>query len=290
MKTLFMTRGLPASGKTTWAKQKLHDVGVGNAKRVNKDDLRSMLDDSKWSPENEKYLLGVRDYVVTTALNAGLHVIVDDTNLPPKHEARLRQIAKPLGAEFELVDFTHVGLEECIERDRKRQNYVGEKVIRGMWDQFLRPASTSPAYDPTLPWVILCDIDGTLAQMNGRGPYDWSRVEEDEPRIEVWHAAVGIRAQRGDLIIFVSGRDESCRTETTRWIDSRLQYRNPTLYMRPAGDMRKDTVVKREIYEAHIKGKYNVRAIFDDRPQVIRLWQELGFADRIFNVGDGREF
>ena len=63
------------------------------------------------------------------------------------------------------------------------------------------------------------------------------------------------------------------------------------LFMRPEGDMRRDSVVKRELYEQHIKGKYNVLAIFDDRPQVIReCWQELGFGDRIFNVGSGREF
>lgn len=61
--------------------------------------------------------------------------------------------------------------------------------------------------------------------------------------------------------------------------------------MRPQGDMRRDSIVKRELYENHIKGKYNVVAIFDDRPQVIReCWQALGFGDRIFNVGTGKEF
>ena len=49
--------------------------------------------------------------------------------------------------------------------------------------------------------------------------------------------------------------------------------------------------MKRELYEEHIKERYNVVAIFDDRPQVIReCWQAVGLGDRVFNVGDGREF
>jgi hypothetical protein len=44
--------------------------------------------------------------------------------------------------------------------------------------------------------------------------------------------------------------------------------------MRRAGDRRKDTVVKREIYERHIAGHYTVRVVFDDRDQVVRLWRD----------------
>lgn len=60
--------------------------------------------------------------------------------------------------------------------------------------------------------------------------------------------------------------------------------------MRPAGDMRKDTEVKLEMFNAHIRGKFNVEAIFDDRPQILRLWRELWFGDRLFDVGNGIEF
>ena len=48
---LIMTKGLPASGKSTWAKQYLDDNP--GTKRVNKDDLRAMLDNGKWSKRNE---------------------------------------------------------------------------------------------------------------------------------------------------------------------------------------------------------------------------------------------
>lgn len=74
MKTVFMTVGLPASGKSTWARAKMAEH-PGSYKRVNKDEIRAMIDDGKWSRDNEKFVLGVRDYVVAAALNAGKHVI-----------------------------------------------------------------------------------------------------------------------------------------------------------------------------------------------------------------------
>ena len=48
------------------------------------------------------------------------------------------------------------------------------------------------------------------------------------------------------------------------------------LHMRAEGDMRKDSIVERELFDAHIKDKYDVVAVFDDRPQMIRLWNLMG--------------
>lgn len=288
MKKLIMTKGLPASGKTTFAKAALEEH-PGACKRVNKDDLRAMLDGGKWSRDNEKFVLAVRDQIIGAALDAGKHVICDDTNLAPKHRERLEQLAKQHGAALEVEDFTHVSVEECIARDRKRPNYVGEKTIRSMHEQFLEPAPPIVEYDPKLPDCIIVDIDGTIAQMNGRGPYEWKRVGEDKPRREVIDAVVAHRSYWPVVLIIFSGRDECCREETKQWL-AKTDLVGWFLYMRPEGDMRPDTVIKREMHDAHIAGKYNVKAIFDDRPQVIRLWQSLGFGDRIFNVGDGREF
>lgn len=291
MKTLFMMKGLPASGKSTIAKRMLADMGSGNIKRVNKDDLRAMLDDGKWSKENEKYVIDLRDHVITSALSMGKHVVVDDTNLAPKHEARLRDLARRCQAQFEVVDCTDVSVEECIERDRKRQNYVGESVIRGMYAQFLAKPVTAPDHDPNLPDAILVDVDGTVAQMNGRGPFDWGRVGEDIPRTVVIEIARKMWETSDAEIVFLSGRDSVCREETQKWLD--FHFGNGSglsLFMRPNGDMRKDAIVKQELYEQYILGKYNVKAIFEDRPQMIRCWQSLGFTDRIFNVGDGTEF
>jgi predicted kinase len=287
MKTLYMTKGLPASGKTTAAKALV--ATQPGTKRVNKDDLRAMIDGGKWSEANEKFVLNVRDYIVYDALGKGFHVIVDDTNLAPKHESVLRDLAKRSKAKFEILDFTNVTPEECIKRDLARPNSVGQKVIMDMYNRYLKPApQIPPAYNEALEDVVLCDIDGTVAEMTDRGPFEWAKVGQDKLRPHVMKAARSF----GPNVIFISGRDSVCRPETETWLKQNYGFGIPLgLYMRPAGDQRRDSIVKREIYENHIKGRYNVIAIFDDRPQVIReCWQALGLGDRVFNVGTGEEF
>ncbi len=140
-----MTKGLPASGKTTVAKAMV--AAQPGTKRVNKDDLRAMIDAGKFSETNEKFILLCRQMIVTTALGQGKHVIVDDTNLAPKHEQWGRETAKFYGAKFEILDFTHVPVEECIKRDLVRPNSVGSKVILDMYEKYLRMDTLPPRYD-----------------------------------------------------------------------------------------------------------------------------------------------
>src|SRR5918997_1343709 len=70
-----------------------------------------------------------------------------------------------------------------------------------------------------------------------------------------------------------SGREDRWRAETERWLE-RHGIIADGLFRRRAGDRRRDTVVKREIYERHIAGHYTVRVVFDDRDQVVRLWRD----------------
>ena len=74
-------------------------------------------------------------------------------------------------------------------------------------------------------------------------------------------------------MLLVSGREDRWRAETERWLE-RHGIIADGLFMRRAGDRRKDTVVKREIYDRHIAGRYTVRVVFDDRDQVVRLWRD----------------
>jgi len=178
MLKIILTKGLPASGKTTWAKDFIHERLVSHNekwKRINKDDLRAMLDNSKWSKQNEQFVLESRDFLVTTALLHGFNVIIDDTNLHPKHEQAMRDLADlmrnknekiktshPLEIEVEIKDFTDVDPKICIERDLKRSNSVGSKVIMQMYNQFIKPKPLIVKNNPKLPDCIVCDLDGTL--------------------------------------------------------------------------------------------------------------------------------
>lgn len=289
MKTLYMFKGLPASGKTTQSGALITDLGAGNVKRVNKDDLREMLDRGKWSQSNERFVLAARDALVTLGLRESKHVIVDDTNLVPRHQARLQQLAEANEAAFEVVDLTDVPVGECIERDRARTRSVGENVIRDMWLKYIVPPP--PAYDPAKPYAIICDLDGTLFDLNGRNPYDASTCFNDKVRAHVADAVQRMCMTPTISLIFVSGRSAEWRKETHDAIRQMAGFQDYTLYMREYGDKRRDSILKREIYAEKIEPSYNVFAIFDDRPQVImECWQALGLGDRIFNVGTGQEF
>ena len=281
MKTLFMTKGLPASGKTTWALQKIAE-NPGAYKRVNKDDLRAMLDGGKWSGDNEKFVLSTSRAIVDSALGIGKHVIVDDTNFHPKHEWALRECAKKRGAAFEVVDFTHVPVDECIQRDLKRNNSVGEAVISKMYREYLAPKPPTVEIVAGLPNCVLCDIDGTLALMNGRGPYDYSKVWTDKPHAPVVSAVLALMERY--VIVLVSGRKAECRQSTEAWLMEHIGFSGP-LFMRDDGDNRDDRIIKQEIYEREIKGKYNVAFVLDDRDRVVEKWRELGLT--CFQVAPG---
>lgn len=274
---LIMTKGLPASGKSTWAKQQK------GFKRVNKDDLRLMMDNGQWSRSNEKFVLLTRDTLVASWLVAGSNVIVDDTNFAPEHESRLREIANRYSAEFEIKDFTDVPIEICIERDLKRSVSVGEKVIREMYEKYVKKPVVTVARNPKLLDCYIFDIDGTLAHMVNRGPFEWHRVGEDAVDIHVAHI-LNIIANFGVNVFLFSGRDSVCRDETILWLDNNgINYDH--LIMRPEKNTEKDAIIKERMYREHIEGKYNVRAVFDDRNQVVEMWRSLGLP--CYQVAEG---
>lgn len=118
------------------------------------------------------------------------------------------------------------------------------------------------------------DIDGTLALRGDRGPFDWKKVGRDEPNIPITTILYYLNQSLNVAIVIFSGRDSICRSHTKRWL-WKHGINWDTLMMRPKGDNRKDSIVKREMYEK-IKNKYHVLAVFDDRNQVVEMWRSLG--------------
>lgn len=281
LKILFL-KGLPASGKSTYAKQRAHDHPERWV-RINKDSIRKMLHDGKWSKGREKIVMQMHRAMAEDALKSGLSVIVDDTNLSPRHEQTFRQMAEKYGAEFELVMFDAT-VEECCKRDAGRPDSVGKDVIlRMFYESMCEPA---PQNIDGKPLAVICDIDGTLAFMKGRSAYEWDKVGTDTVNAPV---ATMLEAllQVGIHVLLVSGRDGGCRDVTEQWLrGNKISYEH--LWMRPAGSMEKDTIVKRRIYEEHILGKYNILGVFDDRPCVVRFWRQVGLF--VFDCGHGVEF
>lgn len=279
MSKLLILKGLPASGKSTYAKE----LVAKGWKRVNKDDLRAMVDNGKWSKANEKLILSTETHLVMKYLKEGFNVVVDDTNFA--HEQRWIDVARNIDVvtDFE-VKFFDTPLKECIERDSKRgDKSVGKKVIVEMYTRYLKNNIPLIEWKDNLKSCYVFDIDGTLAIMKDRSPYDWKRVGEDSLNEPI--AKINRDCQNWcDKIIVVSGRDSICRQETIDWLDkNNLKY--DLLYMRPEGDTRKDTLIKEEIYNTYIKDQFNVLGVFDDRDGVVAMWRSKGLT--CLQVADG---
>ena len=291
---IIITKGLPASGKSTWAKEQVKRA-QGNAVRINKDDLRAMLTPGlAHSSDRERLILQVRDSLIMLFLKRGKTIYVDDTNLHPKHERRIRELAGDVRVEVKFFD---VDVKTCIERNSKREGdaRVPDVAIYGMakdWETKWKHQDATDIrikdteiIDPIdgLPWAVISDMDGTLAIMCKRSPYEWKKCLNDTLNGTVASALEGYRA-RGYKIIIMSGRDSECRPETEMWLEANeVQY--DELYMRGEGDNRKDNIVKRELFDNHIRGKYNIEVVFDDRNQVVDEWRLMGLT--CFQVAEG---
>ena len=300
-------RGLPASGKSTRAKEIM--AQSGNMVRINKDLLRKMLHFNRWTGVNERITRGVaRAIVKELASNKAGGVIIDDTNLSQGTYQSWLDLAKELGASVQTITMD-TPIDECLRRDREREDSVGDHVIYEM-------ALKADLYKPAKGFVI-CDFDGTLADIMHRvhnvnkkvccsvckgeacknshcicHDKNWKAffadIEKDKPRTDVMQMIVDYNAQGYDVFI-VSGRPDDTREASQAWLDrfiDRSVYK--ALIMRKAGDRRDDVIVKGEIFDQLFKDPAKVITCIDDRPKVIRMWREKGLS--VTDVGSGFEF
>jgi hypothetical protein len=120
---------------------------------------------------------------------------------------------------------------------------------------------------------VICDIDGTIAEMGDRGPFHWDRVHLDKP-IAVIIDLLRLLATQYEIVL-VSGRSDESMKLTLNWLKEHdVPY--TMLLMRKAKDYRKDSVVKMELYENQIEPFYDVQFVLDDRNQAVDMWRSLG--------------
>ena len=84
--TAYITVGLPASGKSTWARE--HVAQNPDTVIVNNDTIRNDYMDrakiSKWTPQVEEYVRTQRELAISTAKFKHQNVVVDNTHMNPK--------------------------------------------------------------------------------------------------------------------------------------------------------------------------------------------------------------
>lgn len=289
MAKAIITVGISASGKTTFAKEyaQKHKAIISN-----RDDLRFSLTGAKdWSgykfdKKLESAITEIQHRQFYEACVMKKDFILSDTNLDYDRRESWVGVFKNSGYDVEYQTFP-ITLEEAWKRDALRPNGVGRDVIYRQWKQWLKFIGRQ-TYTPDLnaPQVVIFDIDGTMAHMDGRKPFEWDKVGTDKVDTIVQDMFYGFQSRGYDNII-VSGRDSCCREQTYDWLLSNNINPWAALLMRAEGDMRKDTIVKEEIFWRDIAPYYNVQAVVDDRPSVCRMWRELGL--KVIQVGDPHE-
>lgn len=220
----------------------------------------------------------MEEFSIKAAINRGLNVIIDATNLNPKTIDKWNKLAKSTKSTIEFKEF-YIPFKEAVERDKNRERSVGEKVIKRFYQQYYldKYQEETKEYDNryileqdrTLPKCIIVDLDGTLAIHQGRNAFDYAKVLTDKPNIPLIDLITVLSASVD--IIFFSGREgtKQCREDTCKWLNQHTNFPYQ-LFMRAEKDYRADEIIKEELFNTHIKDKYYCVAIFDDRDRVIK--------------------
>lgn len=286
-----LTIGASASGKTTWSREFVK-ASEDKWTIIERDEIRFKLfahqnGDRDWraykfTKAREKTVQEEEIKLIEAASNLGENIILSETHLNAKTRSANKVLLESYGYEVSFKEFD-VPLDELWARDAQRYGGVGHTVIWKQWLQWLEyKGSWKYVPDESLPKAVALDVDGSLASMAGkRGPFEWHNVGGDEPITVNIDFAKGMACLGYELIIF-SGRDGCCQELTEDWlIIEGIDYSD--IYMRKAGDMRKDFIVKEEILK-EASEKYNVVGVLDDRAQVTRMWNQIGL--HCWNVGD----
>ena len=289
MSKLLILVGAPGSGKSTFARYFLRTED--NWIRVNRDDFRLMqFGDSLMIPFYEERISKMVEASVLTLLKSDTNVIIDATN------TSLRTIQDMIHTYTEYADISFkvfdLPVDKLVKRCDKRYEETGKFISKSVVERNVanlkhtlekfdfapiprkvQVATTSYAtQDKNLPKAVICDLDGTLSLLNGRDPYNAATCDNDLLNEPV-AAALKMAKRRGYQVILLSGREDKFREPTVRFLDKH-QIGYDLLLMRTSNDFRKDNIIKRELFEGEIQGKYFVEFLLDDRNQVVDMWRK----------------
>ena len=297
---LIVLIGVQGSGKSTFAYEEQYRISTFEKKTcliVSKDALRKMIAFTyTHSAKLEEQIHKMEESILKSS-TADV-VILDNTHCKVRYvKDIIDKYSNKYDIELEIIG-ENLSLDELLVRNTNRLkiDQIPEEHIKRFYQSFQHlltqkeaiysylakansPSKNRSAYinyesqsgkTPT----IICDIDGTLAHIKDRSPYDWGKVGEDKVDYHI-RELVNNMFELGYLIILVSGRSGECREKTENWlVSNNVSY--DKLYMRTKGDYRKDTIIKKEIYENMIGSNYDVRFVLDDRDCVVDTWREMG--------------
>ncbi len=129
--------------------------------------------------------------------------------------------------------------------------------------------------------IVLCDIDGTVANNDHRqhfleGKKDWdgffSELVNDLP-IQIIIDKVNQEQTNGKSIVFITGRPERYRYSTTLWLKEYFDFEFQLL-MRKDNDQRHKIQIKKEIFENNFSIN-DIYCVFENDYDLVKMWQDL---------------
>lgn len=306
MPIIHMLKGLPASGKSTYAKQLIKDNEDNMCwVRLNNDDLSQMLFGSSFVKKSGELLEVCRKQLLNTLMVKGKNIIIDNTNLTEARQLELETLIAehnlregPYKYKLTIKDFTDVSIYDCLKRNKLRENPIPERVICDMYNQHVvkQPKVNE---ELQLPSCIVVDIDGTIADCTGiRNPYDTAGADRDLP-IKNIISLIKVYITQGHKLIFLTGRDEKHRALTVSWLKQVAMFSGDDLsltelvtkegfglLMRP--DNLKTTsaaLFKQTILLTEILPKFNVTHWFEDKLDCVEMARKVLGSSRVLQVG-----
>lgn len=285
---LIICRGIPGSGKSTWAHAWVAESPETRV-RLNNDDIRRMFG-PYWVPKRENLVHAVKYHSALNIMAMGYDIVVDNMNLNPEEIEFWNDVVKGFnniqdGFEYviEFKEFFNVSLEECLRRDAARENPVGEKAIREIWKRYKHFIQTSEVekyvnnlrlWDSGKPMCVVIDMDSTVCFNTSKRPWfgdgSTEAMIDDVPNYGVVEL---IKAQEYPVVV-CTGRNKDQHNVTKEWLAN--QGINPiAYYMRENGDYRKGVEVKTELMN-QILDKYNVLVVFEDCEPIVKMFRDMG--------------
>lgn len=133
MNKLLILQGIPASGKSFFAKQWAEESPKTRV-IVSRDSIRRGLG-VYWVPSREALVSEIEMSMVEIALMNDYDVCLDSTNLNPTFLQRWEDLNPYIEFEIEYKQF-EISLEEALERDKNREFSVGEEVVKSFYNKY----------------------------------------------------------------------------------------------------------------------------------------------------------
>lgn len=233
----------------------------------------------------------------------GQNIVVDRMGFNKQQRSRYLDIAKKYSYGTKIV-VLHESYETCFKRCMARQGHetikdeINARAALNMFFSKYERVSDDEANEVTRMWpegdkpsVIICDLDGTLCNLEHRRHFaskgegkNWGEffrhMSEDTPYLWCVDLLKRMSYGRAHTVVFCSGRPDNYRKETTAWLEQHGLTNLHTdfyLYMRHRQDQRQDNIVKEIILDFELLTRFTPFFMIDDRQQVVDMWRKRGY-------------